>query len=349
MIKVSVIVPIYNSKEYLEDCLECLVNQTLRDIEIICINDGSTDGSEKIVEDYAKKYNNIVLINQENAGQSVARNVGLKRASGKYIYCMDSDDILIATALEELWLISEEKELDVVYFSATTFYENRELQEKRTDFENRYLRKGDYKDVLPGKEFMVKLSQNGDYIVSTCLQFIRREFLNDKGIGFYEGIIHEDNLFGFNVLIKAERVFCLNDIYFYRRVREDSVMTKKESAANLYGYFTCLMNQLKLASEEDWTEEQREHILKILRGMIYHVRRIYKSISKEEREKFLLKNDLYGRFVFETFIMTNESKANNIVKKKKFGYVRKKAKTLGSGLKRSGIQGVVHVIKEKIE
>lgn len=346
MIKVSVIVPVYNSKEYLKDCLECLINQTLNDVEIICINDGSTDGSEKILEEFAQKYNNIVVMNQTNAGQSAARNAGLKIASGKYIYCMDSDDLLIATALEELWFISEEKKLDVIYFSATTFYENKHLQEKRTDFENRYLRKGDYKEILSGKEFLVKLYENGDYIVSTCLQFIRREFLNNKEISFYEGIIHEDNLFGFNVLIKADRVFCLNDIYFYRRVREDSVMTKRETSSNLYGYFTCLMNQLKLASEEIWTEQQREAVLRILRGLLYHVRRIYKSLSQEEREIFLSKCNLYNQFTFETFLLNNNIELNEANVKKSV-YIRKRLRTCIRVLRRSGISGVFRVIRDK--
>ena len=90
--KVSIIVPVYNAEKYLERCLDSLVNQTLKDIEIICINDGSTDKSLKILNKYAGEYNNILIIEQENKGQSAARNVGIDTAGGEFIAFIDADD-----------------------------------------------------------------------------------------------------------------------------------------------------------------------------------------------------------------------------------------------------------------
>lgn len=375
MIKVSVIIPIYNTKEFLADSLDCIINQTMKEIEIICVNDGSTDGSEMTVQKYMEKYNNIILINQENAGQSAARNAALEVATGEYIYCMDSDDILIATALEEFYEISRREQLDVLYFSGTTFYENSNLESNRTDFYERYLRKGNYPNVLNGMDMLVEQRKNKDYIVSTCLQFINREFLKEKNIHFYNGIIHEDNLFGFSVLVKAARTRCINEIYFYRRVRDESVMTKRETYSNLFGYYTCLIQQLKLSSEIECTEEQWENLLGILRGLLYHVKRLYFTLDPVEKRKFLDKCMPLERLIFETIIVTELeeiAKLRRVQLKKpvssvdiqssvdidvqnstsyKIGRVitciPRKIRTCYRIFKKSGMTGVIQVINEK--
>ena len=100
MINVSIVIPVYNVEKYLKQCLESVVNQTLDKIEVICINDGSTDNSLNILKEYEKKYNNIIIIDQENKGPGFARNIGMKRASGKYIYFLDSDDYIELNAME---------------------------------------------------------------------------------------------------------------------------------------------------------------------------------------------------------------------------------------------------------
>ena len=92
MAKVSIIVPVYNVEKYLRKCLDSLINQTLKDIEIICINDGSTDKSLEILEEYKNRDSRIILLNQENSGQSIARNNGIKKATGEYIGFVDPDD-----------------------------------------------------------------------------------------------------------------------------------------------------------------------------------------------------------------------------------------------------------------
>lgn len=362
MRKVSVIIPVYNTGKYLEECLECMVNQTLSDIEIICVNDGSSDDSEEILERYVRKHSNFILINQNNLGQSAARNAALKVATGKYIYCMDSDDIFLTTALEELWNVSEKQELDVLFFSGTTFYESKELQEKRTDFKNQYLRTGKYEKACLGKDLLIELYKHGDFIVSPCLQFIKRELLVSNHIDFYEGIIHEDNLFGFQVLIKAERAFCINDIYFYRRVRDESVMTKKESSANLKGYYTCLINQIRLASEEEFSEEQKESVLRLLRGLLYHVKRLYNAIAPEEKKKFLDACSPLDRYMFEAILITDIEEVNSWKRKYNaavktdaqqvvmgIASIPRKLRTFLRVYKEQGFHGVAKIIKEKLK
>ena len=110
MIKVSVIVPVYNVEEYLEKCLESLVNQTLKDIEIIVVNDGSPDNSQKIIDRYKEKYHNIISIEDINHGQGYARNKGISLAKGKYIMFLDSDDTVELTILEKMYNIIEKQQ-----------------------------------------------------------------------------------------------------------------------------------------------------------------------------------------------------------------------------------------------
>ena len=120
-IKVSVIVPVFNVESYLNESLDSILNQTLKDIEIICINDGSTDNSLDILETYSKKDKRIKIISKENEGQGVARNVGLDNAQGEYISFVDSDDFIKRDMLEKLYNKAENNDLDLVMCKVSSF------------------------------------------------------------------------------------------------------------------------------------------------------------------------------------------------------------------------------------
>lgn len=115
--KISVIIPIYNVEKYLKQCLDSIINQSLKEIEIICINDGSTDSSLKIIQEYMKKDSRIILINKKNEGLSAARNDGIKKSIGKYILHVDSDDWIEEESLSELYSYAEKNNLDIVSFN----------------------------------------------------------------------------------------------------------------------------------------------------------------------------------------------------------------------------------------
>lgn len=303
MVKVSVIIPVFNVEKYLEECLESILAQTLKEIEIICINDGSADNSLSILYSYKERYPQIIVIDQLNGGLSAARNRGLSEAKGEYVYFMDSDDLLTSFALSELYGVCKEKELDILYFSGTSFYESDELTRKHRGFANVYYRKSVYDEVLDGKQMLVKLIDNKDYFSSACLQMIKLPFLRDSGITFYDGILHEDNCFTFQTLLTANKVFCVNDIYFYRRVRNESIMTKQETYLNLKGYFRCLMEQMRFAGElgiqDVDVNEKIDYILMLLNK---HVQRIYSGLSNQQRELFLRTCSMYERYLFNAVI-----------------------------------------------
>lgn len=116
MVKVSVVIPVYNVENYLEECLDSIINQTLKDIEIICINDGSTDASIDILEKYAKADSRIQIFNQNNSGLSAARNRGIELSKGEFVYFIDSDDYLDLNALKELYDLSVKYGTDFIIF-----------------------------------------------------------------------------------------------------------------------------------------------------------------------------------------------------------------------------------------
>ena len=121
MVKVSVIIPVYNVENYLEECMESIVNQTLTDIEIICINDGSSDNSLTILNKYAEKDNRITVHSQTNKGHAIATNRGMDLANGDFLFFMDSDDILDLKALELTYNAAIEKDVDFVLFKSLNY------------------------------------------------------------------------------------------------------------------------------------------------------------------------------------------------------------------------------------
>lgn len=246
--KVSVIVPVYNTGPYLHGCIKSILSQSLQDFELILIDDASTDDSLAILKSYAGEDDRITLVrHSKNAGQSVARNTGLTYAQGEYVYFIDSDDQLAGNALEVLCTRAEEDRLDVLRFSASSVYESEELAKKFPAYTMLYNITNDYR-LTDGKTLFKALVKNNEYIVSPCLCLIRTEFLRQNNIIFYEGIIYEDNIFTFEVLMNAQKTCCIKDKLYRRLVRECSTMTSPQKYKNYEGYLVtmyCLMRYLE--------------------------------------------------------------------------------------------------------
>lgn len=260
-IKVSVIIPIYNVEKYIEKCLASATGQTLRDIEIVCVNDGSTDHSMDAVYEKAGDDGRIVIVEKKNGGLSSARNAGLDKARGEYVLFLDSDDALEQNALELLYAKASENRADNIFFGATTVYES--LKAKFSNYRryNRYyLRRHPYPEILPGAEMLCALVENGEYRVSACLQMLRRQFLVQKGIRFLEGILHEDNLFTLQVILGASRVMVVNEALYVRLVRSGSIMTAGGGVRSSWGYYACLSEMIRLARRAECSDRARESL-----------------------------------------------------------------------------------------
>lgn len=200
MVKISVIIPIFNMENYLAECIDSVTSQSLKEIEIICINDGSTDNTQNILDEYREKDDRIKAFCQTNVGLSVARNEGIKYSTGKYLIYLDADDKLQEKALEELYFVAEKYKYDIVYFSAKVF-----TAEKGIDFidneMNRlntyYSRNMNIQEPIKGTDAYIYMFQSDKYLVSACLQMIRKQYLLESNVTFHKGLLHEDNLYTF--------------------------------------------------------------------------------------------------------------------------------------------------------
>ena len=244
-IKVSIIIPVYNVEKYLRKCIESALNQTLDNIEIIAVNDGSTDNSLKILNEYENIYENFKVINQVNMGVGSARNTGLKKAIGKYIYFLDSDDYIAPEFIELMTKKADKTNCDVVFceknraevamFDAGVFLE-KDLKNNNLNFN--YNRKDVLGlNVVKGEELFCELIKKKVYKSPVWLFFYDRQFLKNNKLTFYNGIIHEDELFTPQALIKSNRIIYIPKDLFFRRVRNDSIMTKKIGRKNIEGYY----------------------------------------------------------------------------------------------------------------
>ncbi len=238
MSEISVIIPVYNTEKYLKECLKSVINQTFTDMEIICVNDGSTDSSKEVLEKYKKVDKRIKVIElQENRGLSYARNRGFDSSKGRYIYFLDSDDELERNAMEILYNEAEKEKLDVIFFDAKIKYENEKFRKKFETYISIHI--GKYDGVKTGIELFKEFVKNQEWTTSVPRQFWKRDFLISNQLKFFEGIIHEDELFAFKAIVLADRAKCINECLFIRRFRDDSIMTNDVTDRNFYGYFTA--------------------------------------------------------------------------------------------------------------
>ena len=249
---VSVIIPVYNTEEFVEEAVRSIMNQTLQEIEIIVINDGSTDGSLSIIERLAKEDKRIRTYTQQNQGLSATRNKGNEYAQGKYIYFMDSDDYLEPETLETCYIKCEQQALDFVLFDADILnkekHKSLHLNYQRKDCTNPEL-------VYQGPHILKLLMDHKAYSPSACLNFIRREYLTEIQLDFLPGIIHEDQLFTCLLYLQAQRVSSIHKDFFKRRLREDSIMTSKFSMRNMESYFTITAHLSKFADSHPMFRE----------------------------------------------------------------------------------------------
>lgn len=282
--KVSVIIPVCNAERYLRECLDSVVGQTLKDIEIICVNDGSWDGSLQIIEEYAEKDHRITVISQQNAGVSAARNAALALAAGRYVYMVDSDDLIEPNALEHLYGCAEKDDLDILFLDARVLYMNDRLKSAHSGYTAYYTRGKSY-PAGTGTQVFRDLTERKECRSSPCLQFVRREHLERHNIRFLDGIIHEDNLFTFLNIMQAERVALVNEPYYIRRVREGSIMTRPTQFANTYGYLMCFAHMAAFALAHTYDREVTNAVMSLIGEMKRGVQRTYGQLSAEEKAR----------------------------------------------------------------
>lgn len=277
---ISVIIPVFNTACYLPDCLDSILNQTLDNIEIICINDGSTDNSLEILEYYQKKDNRIKIINKANGGQGIARNIGMDNAVGEYIAFVDSDDFIKEDMFEKLYNSSKRHNLDLVMCKVASFDElTNEINDSLwyyslgifNDFE---------KDVFSHKDtrdFTCEIS------VTPYNKLYKNSFIKKNNIRFAENLIFEDEVFFYEVYLKANKVSIVNEtLYYYRINRKGSTVEKTEykDYSDIVPIFKLIME--KFMETNNWDDYKVNVSNRFIHLMLWR----YSQTSKKFRKPF---------------------------------------------------------------
>ena len=234
--------PVYNVEPYLKQCIDSITRQTYHNLQIILLDDGSTDNSGKICDTCASQNTNITVIHQNNGGLSDARNTGLAHASGKYVYFLDSDDFIEPQTIEILTSIAEQNRLDVINFDGKAAPENDCPYLESDSF---WTASGSYPDVMKGHELLKELITHHDYKAPVQTYLYNRDFLIRNSLTFMKGIIHEDELFSFAVLMTAGRAMHIPVSLFHHRLRNSSIMSSGLTQKNSDSMYLILNDALK--------------------------------------------------------------------------------------------------------
>lgn len=281
----SVIIPVYNVEKYLKECLDSILNQTLKDIEIICIDDGSTDSSPDILKEYS---NQIRIITQENGGQASARNLGINEAQGEYIAFIDSDDFIDQTMLEKLYTKAKDNNLDIAMCKIAT-YDNQTEEIKDNVW---YYMLGVFRDFdkdifnhKDTKEFTCNIA------VTPYNKIYKTSLLKENNILFPEGLIFEDEKFFYDTYLRANKVSIVEEfLYYYRVNREGS--TVDISKENDYTDIIEISKQIRKTFKDTDNYEDYKYLLN--NRLIHLQLSRFTETSPKYKEKFfnLLKEDL---------------------------------------------------------
>jgi hypothetical protein len=240
MIKVSVIIPVYNGEKYIKNCLDSVVNQTLKDIQIIIINDGSKDNTKSIIEDYYNKYPDIIkIVNKENEGQGKARNIGIGLAQGEFITFVDADDTIESNMLEKLY----NEEADVVLCD---YYEIVETSKKLTK-------------AIPIKTDNLKK----DFIVSVagpCSKLIRTSILTSNNLFFLDTGIYEDIAMIPLIGVYANKIVYVEEPLYNYYIRKGSTMRQNSFNNKLLSIYNVLETLTNGFNKSGYIEQYKEEL-----------------------------------------------------------------------------------------
>ena len=234
MVKLSVIIPVFNVENYISCCLESILKQPFKDFEVICINDGSSDNSLDVLQRFKNQDERIIIIDKKNEGSGIARNAGLSIAKGDYIYFVDGDDWVEENVFDKILSKADELNTDILIFGGLSYYNGKG-------------KKGGYSaDKLP-KKYLNKVFSAKDikkdifnFPSTAWTKLYKRDFLIKNNIKFQDIKVGQDQLPFFHSMVKAERIALLpENIYCYRKNRKGSAMTvkKKKNFSPIYVFY----------------------------------------------------------------------------------------------------------------
>lgn len=281
---VSIIIPVYNGEKYIEKCKTCMMHQTYKNIEIIVVNDGSRDNSLELLKLWADNDDRVVVVNQENKGLSGARNAGIFRATGKYVFFYDVDDEIIDTTIEDNVSLAEQYNADLVLFCFWYYYVDAdELQENTLS------------DLFVGSKeefFRNKLIETMDHEIFNAPwnKLVKKSVLDDNSILFDERFpIYEDIVFAPKVLGASSKIVINNKAYYKYYVRSSgSLITRffENFFESITEYYDQAIKYCNLFSNND-EQIRRMSYLYVVLG-IFHIKQISIQPSIDKRKKIKL-------------------------------------------------------------
>lgn len=293
MEKVTVIVTVYNVETYLAECLKSIINQTYGELEILCINDCSTDGSLAVLKEYEQKDSRIVIIeNEKNSGVAYTRNVGLMKATGEYVLYVDSDDTIASDLVESCMQVVSG--CDMVCFDYTQVTMGAGVIARQYAYK--------MKDGLyTGESFFIESVCTDSTIFSPWSKLINRNFITTNHIRFYDGILYEDMLFSFQCYIKASRIYSLNRKLYVYRIRQTSIMTSDVGGKSIESYMISICELMKLYLQGSFTQEMNQAIEGYIRKVSREYISVYRKWESRTYEPVLLKDKPEYLKLYRTF------------------------------------------------
>ena len=297
--KISVIITVFNIERYIGECLDSVLNQSLKDIEVICIDDASTDHSPDILNQYAERDSRVRVIAQaQSIGPSTARNIGYREAKGEYVYQIDGDDWIVDGALERMYTCAAENQLDFLTFSASAFADTEEIRRKVYNSLNLYIRIGTYQGVMKGMELFAECIRNGDFLGNLCCIFLNKDFFDSDNMYLADGLYASaDNNFQFYV--NAQRVMCIPDALYMRRFRENSIVTSPKTLIKFESMLTQYIHEILIwhkYSFEDAIERALETYFAVnWKGIL----KAYDAVGDKDVPLKLLPKHKLAKFVYE--------------------------------------------------
>ncbi len=310
---VSIIIPVYNVELYLRECLDSVINQTHQNLEIICINDGSTDNSLAILEEYAARDSRIQIFSQENEGLSEARNTGLYEATGEYVYLLDSDDYIAKDMVEGCVHALVTEDLDAVYFNSEVVLDQEELRGTYQKMAAYIHRKHSYPLGISGGDLMMLMVEKDEFYETVWQFMIKRLALYDGCLGFRSGLLYEDVLFFYELVPYLERVFHLETTYHYYRVWTGSIITEDQGLREIDSYARIWDRLEELLAKHTYTPPQEDYIKRRSRDFRDRAVTYYRKLPQQEKDKLLEKpSEAVCRLLLEELKAIQHSKSYRI-------------------------------------
>lgn len=296
MVKVSVIIPVFNVEEYLKQCLDSVVHQTLKDIEIICVNDSSTDKSLDILEEYAKIDRRIRVITQPNAGAGAARNKGMDVATGKYLSFLDADDFFELNMLEKAYEMAEADQSDLVVYKSDQYH----TEEEQFVFANWVVREKELPPYHPFNHRQMTDNVFKVFVGWAWDKLFRKDFVDLYQLKFQEQRTSNDLLFVFSAVVLAKRISIVPEVLAHqRRDAKDSLSkTRENSWWCFYDALVALKKRLK--DEKLFKELEKDYINYALHFSLWN----YNTLLEPTKSK--LKKELVDNWFQQLGISSKE-------------------------------------------